>query len=469
MWNGEARREGGLCRRPPFALKCGSTATELCGTWREPSPPLQCPIKHSIALQLYAASVYPEGRETLLTRRTIILAGTMALLCGAAAAFAQGNQPTVEEKKSATTIMLPPSPKALLPDAFDGWVSSEPSKVITDPAQVDPANAAALKEFSFTAALQAKYKRAGDTLSMRALSFDDTSGAYGAYSYYRQNGWQKQDIGTGGAADHNHVIFWSGTTVVDATFSRVGPMTAGELREIAKHLPVPSGNRALTPPILANLPQSSLDGQTAHYAEGPVGYAGAGGVLPPSLVDFDRGAEAVTANYSLVSGPATLTIIDYPTPQMAEGKESAIRAYLKAGSRALPPWPKPLTDSDQASLEVRRSGPLVAIVSGDAIPDDSHRLLESVHYEADLTAIPQRVESEVAKTGKLLVGIAVLCVIGGGAAIILGGLFGGGRALIRVAQGKPASSVWDEEFIHLDLREEWIERTEVIQSPHPKR
>ena len=398
----------------------------------------------------------------------LILAGTAALALASAMAFAQAGQPSAKEKQSATTIMLPPSPKALLPDAFDGWVTADPSKVITDPAQADSANAGALKEYGFTAALVANYKRDDDTLSMRALSFDDTSGAYGAYSFYRQNGWQKQDIGAGAAADHNHVIFWAGTTVVDATFSRVGPMTAGELREIARHLPIPTGNRALTPPILANLPQTSLDRQTTHYAEGPTGYVGAGGVLPPSLVGFDKGAEAVTASYSLVSGAATLTIIDYPTPQMAAAQETAIRAYLKAGSNAQPSWPKPLMDSDVASLEVRHSGPLVAIVSGDAIPDDSHRLLESVHFEANLTAIPEPVESEVEKTSKLLFGIAALCLIGGGAAIVLGGFFGGGRALIRVAQGKPASSVWDEEFIHLDLREEWHERNEAIQRPHPK-
>ena len=54
-------------------------------------------------------------------------------------------------------------------------------------------------------------------------------------------------------------------------------------------------------------------------------------MLPPELVGFDRGAEAVTANYSLRSGPATLTIIDYPTPQMAAAQETRIRAYMKAG------------------------------------------------------------------------------------------------------------------------------------------
>ena len=166
--------------------------------------------------------------------------------------------------------------------------------------------------------------------------------------------------------------------------------------------------------------------------------------MPPSLVNFDMGAETLTANYSLVSGAATLTLIDYPTPQIAHAQVDAIRAYLKAGSQAQPPWPKPLNDSDVASLEVRDSGPLVAIVSGDAIPDDSHRLLESVHYEADMTAIPQPVESDIEKTSKLLLGIAVLSLIGAGAAILLGGFLGGGRALYRMATGKPASSVFDD-------------------------
>jgi Family of unknown function (DUF6599) len=406
----------------------------------------------------------------------------VALSCGAVLASGQAEQPTAAEKRSATTITLPPSSKtgapgdrsssvgskALLPEDFDGWVLAEPAKQLADPVQADPANAAALKEYGFSMGLAANYKRGSETLTMRALRFDDLSGAYGAYTYYRQNGWPKVAVGTGAVSDHNRVLFWKGTTVVDATFSRIGPMSAGEMREIARQLPEATGNRAVVPPILASLPQTSLERQTTHYAEGPAGYVGSGGVLPPSLVGFDKDAETVTANYSLASGPATLTIIDYPTPQIAEAQEAAIRAYLKAGSQAQPPWPKPLTDSDLASLEVRHSGPLVAVVSGDAIPDDSHRLLESVYYAANLTVIPQSGESEVVKTGKLLMGIAALCIIGGGAAILLGGFLGGGRALYRIVRGKPASSVYDEEFIHLNLLEKWSDRTEGIEEPHPK-
>ena len=378
-----------------------------------------------------------------------------------------GSKPAANE--TVTQVHLPPSPSALLPSALDGWVATAAPTALADAAQADAANAAALKEYDYSGGASVTYKRDDETLTVRALRFQDASGAYGAYSFYRQNGWAKEDIGTGATSNHNRVLFWKGDTVVDATFSHIGTMSAAEMRELASRVPNPPGTKALMPPILANLPKGSLDPQTTHYAEGPAGYAGSGGVLPPDLVGFDRGAEAVTAGYSLNSGPATLTIIDYPTPQMAEALEPKIRDYLKAGSNAQPAWPKPLVDSDLASLEVRRSGPLVIVVSGDAIPDESHKLLEMVHYDADLVALPQgSSQSEVAKTAKLLVGIAGIVTVGASAAILLGFFLGGGRALYRLARGKPASSVWDEEFIHIDLHQEWDESIQALKGPNPK-
>jgi hypothetical protein len=37
-----------------------------------------------------------------------------------------------------------------------------------------------------------------------------------------------------------------------------------------------------------------------------------------------------------------------------------------------------------------------------------------------------------------------------------------------MARGKPASSVFDEEFIRIDLREKWDEAASKIESPHLK-
>ena len=400
------------------------------------------------------------------------------LVCAATviAVQAQAPAPKAQPQAQPAAHAAPQSPdKPLLPSAFAGWVSNDAPKAVSDPAQIDSVNAAALKEYGFQNGMMVTYKRDDETLTVKSLSFPDVSGAFGAYGFYRDAKWPREQIGSGAASNGNRVVFWRGAVVIDATFSKVHPESASELRELADTLPMPAGNKALPPPILSLLPKSDREDQTAHYVKGPdgftlipskgleglsphyalgpAGYAGSGGVLPASLIGFDRDAEAVTADYALSSGPATLTLISYPTAQIATAAEAQIRAYIQAGAKAQPPFSKALQDSDQASLEVRRTGPIVALVSGDAIPDDSHKLVQTVHYSSDLTKMPMPGISEVAKTSSLLFNIAMFVMVVGGAAILLGLFLGGGRAIYRMARGKPASSMYEAEFTSLDLRD----------------
>jgi len=379
---------------------------------------------------------------------------------------ALGQAKSAQPAASAAKVAAPKSAAAqpLLPEAFAGW-EADAVKPLADPTQVDAASAVALKEYGLTAAATATYKRDSQTLTLHALRFEDASGAFGAFSFYRQNNWPKEEIGSGAGSFHNRVVFWKGNLLIDATFSRIASMSGSELRELAKGIESPAGSRGLMPPVLQNLPKASQDAQSTHYAVGASGYS-ASGVLPAQVVGFDRGAEVATASYAMPSGPATLTIIDYPTPQLAEAMEGQIRAYIQAGSKAQPAWTKALTDSDKASLEVRRSGPLVILVSGDAIPKESHKLLERVHFESDVTNLP-RVggDTEVTRTSKLLLGIAALIIIGGSTALLLGFFLGGGRALYRIARGKPASSLYDDEFIRIDFQSIERERAKRVDTP----
>jgi len=202
------------------------------------------------------------------------------------------------------------------------------------------------------------------------------------------------------------------------------------------------------------LPQAGLDSQSTRYALGPIGYVRGGGLLPPSLVDFARGAEVLTAAYSGRDGEGSLTLIDYPTPQIAIERNKAVAAFLAAGNTAGAEWPSQLAESTVAALQSRRSGPLVAVSSGSFSADRAHRLLSDVNYSADVTwNHPEGYVSDVTKTAKLLIGIITLTAILGGAALLLGVFLGGGRALYRRLRGKPASSLADAEFISLHLRE----------------
>ena len=153
-----------------------------------------------------------------------IVVCSAALAVSGTAAHAQSSGAAAAKTPAATGVThltLPPVPKALLPEVFAGWVADGATKKTADAAQADPANAAALKEYDFTSAEMGQYKREGETLSLRALAFHDASGAYGAYSFYRQNGWPKEEIGSGATSSHNRVLFWVGTTVVDANFSHI--------------------------------------------------------------------------------------------------------------------------------------------------------------------------------------------------------------------------------------------------------
>jgi hypothetical protein len=346
-----------------------------------------------------------------------------------------------------------PAEPPILPTDFAGWHLVSAPQRSTTPEAADQANSAVLHEYGFTEFTSANYAQPDNKLNVRAIRFQDATGAYGAFTFYRLAGMQKEDIGSDGAFDGAHVLFWAGTILIDATFDHLTAMSAAQLRELASDLPKVGGPSAVAPPLPKYLPLASLDAGSVHYAVGPVAYARSGGVLPPTAIDFGREAEAVTANYSTQNGDGTLTILMYPTPQMAIHQEQAIQTLLKAGSSPQAAWPQPLAESNEVSLLVRRSGPLVAISSGGFSVDEAHKLLNAINYKADITwNHPEGYVSEVSKTARLLLGIAYLTGILGGTAIILGLFFGGGRAALRRLRGKPVSTLNDEDFISLKLR-----------------
>ncbi len=351
--------------------------------------------------------------------------------------------------KAPATPVEPP----ILPSDFAGWRQVSAPQTSASPGAADQANAAVLHEYGFTEFASANYTQPDNKLNVRAIRFQDATGAYGAFTFYRRTGMLKEDIGNDAAFDGAHVLFWTGTTLIDATFDHLTAMSAAQLRELAGDLPKISGPTAVPPPLPKYLPHPSLVVASVHYAVGPVAYARGGGVLPPSVIDFDREAEVVTANYSTQNGDGTLTLLMYPTPQMAIHQQQAIQSLLKAGNSPQAAWPQPLADSNGVSLQVRRSGPLIAITSGNFSVDEARKLLNSINYTADITwNHPEGYVSEVSKTARLLLSIAYLTGILGGAAIILGLFFGGGRAALRRLRGKPVSTLNDEDFISLKLK-----------------
>jgi hypothetical protein len=102
---------------------------------------------------------------------------------------------------------------------------------------------------------------------------------------------------------------------------------------------------------------------------------------------------------------------------------------------------------------LRREGPLVLATTGAWLESDAKAMIENIHLRNQVTfdkKMPLEFHAEVQKTYSLLTSIAVFCGVGTLAAVILGLFLGGGRAMVRVMQGKPAAS--EPEFLRIDLR-----------------
>ena len=358
--------------------------------------------------------------------------------------------PALAQPSAKTSVAAPP----LLPTDFAGWSQSAPVQESRAPESADAANASVLKEYGFQQFVSAHYANGDNKLNVRAIRFQDASGAYGAFTFYRRPGSIAEQIGRTAAWDGSHVLFWNGATLVDATLDHVTPMTASELRELAKDLPQPPGSANVAPPLPGYLPRQGLELGLSHYSLGPEAYARTGGVLPVSLVDFPSSAEAVTALYSDRAGDGQVTLLIYPTPQLAAARLRDIDAFLKAGN-AQSTWPQPLAESRPGSILTRRSGPIIAVVSGSLPEAVAHKLINQINYQADIVwNNPQGYISDGSKVARLILGIFALTGILGGAAILLGLFLGGGRALYRVLRGKPASAFQEEtEFIRLNLED----------------
>jgi len=330
----------------------------------------------------------------------------------------------------------------LLPSSFAGWAVVAPPQTGTGPESADQANADVLKEYGVKDFAIGEYSRGGHHLTLHARRFVDATGAYGAFTFYRRPGMHVEDIGKGAAADSSEVLFWTGSTLVDAVFDQASPDKAA-LKEVSAAIPPASGAEGVPPSLPHYLPVHGIDAISVRYSIGPAAYARTGGVLPPALVDFARDAEAVTAQYAARDGKGTLTLLEYPTPQIAIERAKAIDEQLKQGIVA---------GGNPTALGVHRSGPLVAITTGNLSTNEAQALLASVKYEAEVTwNHPEGYVSEVSKAAKLLLGILYLTAILGTASILLGLFLGGGRAIVRRLRGKPVSTLNDDDFISLKL------------------
>ena len=366
----------------------------------------------------------------------------VAVILTAACAAAQTPSP-------ATTIVEPPTP--LLPTTDKLVLPTPEFAAPDDSAQTQTI----LKEDGLVrtesrVALTPAASKPASPGWVRAYQFVDATGAMSAYTYFRQGGKPDRDHPVNATQVQNgdgEVVFLSGVNVVRAKLKLYPESASTLLAQVATGLPKVSGRKALAPLLPTTFPAdvsgTKPDLSTVRYSLGPVGYQTMGGQLPPEILGWDKSAEVATAAYSGRAGKGTLTLLIYPTPQVAADRGRAIEQAINDRGPAT-----------FGTVKLRRVGPLLSLTSGGFAPDQAQKLVEAVHLNEVVTfdqKMPLEFHAEVKKTATLLEEILIFTGILTIAALVIGIFLGGARAGWRVLHGKPAAS--EPEFLTINLRD----------------
>jgi hypothetical protein len=413
---------------------------------------------------------------SLIGMRTFFRFGMLWVGLGGVLAFGQG----APGAAPATTVVLPPAP--LLPQHV--WGLNAGNIVVENAGAPEPLGqfwcealkgaaetlaascAGAGKEDGLRRLEVGEYTDPRRKVEIWAFEFEDATDAFSAYTLFRTtmhgvrvSGAEARlrKAGNEMSVDADGTLVWAGTAVMRIVNGKGGAASTEEIIALTAGLPKEAGRRGVVPLLPSEIPVNGLDIASVRYAVGPAGYSAMGGVLPVDILGWDKSAEVAIANYR---GKGTLTLLQYPTPQIAGERGRAIQDAVNAEQGKYGAGsPK------YGTVAMRRVGPLVGVTTGAWTVAQAKAMLAEVHLNEDLTfdkKLPLEFHAEIRKTATLLENIAIFSGILIVSAILLGLFLGGARAGIRKLQGKPAHS--EPEFLTISLRESETEHFAKIHS-----
>ena len=323
------------------------------------------------------------------------------------------------------------SAQQILPHSFAEWTQSSDGAFAPSAAQAatgagEPASAtrdaaSAAKEYGFAGGEQASYSQSSQTLEVTLYKMKDPSGAYGEYSYQRMPGMERASLTDHSAITPDRALVLTGNLVVDIQGKNL-TAHAADLKALVSDVRKHAHDGPL-PTLWQDLPQKNVVEGTDRYILGPQTLdqffpGGLGG-----SVDFSNGAEAEVAQYRVGGRDATLLIVDFPTPQMAESMLANIQKNFSVnGSNP---------GSNSPAFFATRSLTLLAVVAGAPSEKEADALLGQVQPGTVLTWNEPTFQFKEPSIGVMVVGTiegtGVICLF----AVIAGLAFGGLRVVVK--------------------------------------
>ena len=334
---------------------------------------------------------------------------------------------------------------ALLPARLRGWTPG-PAETFGafNASTLAGGDAAVLVEYGFEGAERRTFTRGPQSLVVEALRFRDSSGSYGAYSFYRDEEWETRDGPWQIAVRGSEVLLRKDEAVVRARLAGGGILAGADVDGLAEVVATAGGGPL--PSLPTFLPEKGLRSRTRKYILGPVALKRIAPDLPPSLVDFDMGAEAVLASYR---GGLAMLLVSYPTPQLAALKiRSWQQSTAASGSSLSSPSSLPVT-----LLYARRIGSLVSFVTGASSQAQADSLLQAVNYSVQIMWNERVPKAPPMSLAQFFIGVAQLI----GVLVLFAMGAGLGFGLLRVfVQNRYPNLIFERpeetEIIRLNIR-----------------
>lgn len=332
-----------------------------------------------------------------------------------------------------------PPAAPLLPQSFAGWEKKETIKHGNDPAQADAAMPAVLKEYGFHDFESAQYVRGGRKITIKAARFDNVTGSYGAFTFYRRPEMNHETIGDDAVSANSRILFYRSNVLVDATLDQVTAMSAADLRALAEELPRATGSDATAPILPGYLPREKEVSGTLKYVLGPNALNALQPPITQEQVNFEKygtAAEVVFADYADHGDRSTMVVVSYPTKEIATER---LQNFEK-------------TMASAPGFIAKRSGDKVVVMTGTLSTGDEKALVGTVNFDATVSWTEQTKLAAKDNIGNLIVAMftlaGILMLIG----LIFGLFFGGIRVLFqRILPGRFHKED-EDEIISLDLR-----------------
>lgn len=306
----------------------------------------------------------------------------------------------------------------------------------------------AFEELGFTRYARRSYQTsAAKPLQIEIFTFADGAGSYSLLTLLAPSPVVSGPPGEAAASDAGTLVFQQGQYLVRISASDVPELCQRIARSMSNRI---GPRKTEIPALLSHLPDEGFKPASLRYLLGVRSldlraHGGIGGRL-----EFPAVVEAAQAEYELQGEVGMLTLLSFPTMQLAG-------EYFDSGALH-----EQLRTQSGIRIYARRAGPLISIVAGRLSPSSAAGLLGSLKYAYTV----QWIYDKNSRSGKTIWGVPVV-ILGtvvrslffvaalAGLSVVLGIAFAAFRLGIRAyAPNNPLDRPERTELIRLKINED---------------